>query len=92
MPGKSPLSLGCGGRYSATGWGTGGRVRDSTDSSDDFSSCWVTDSWARSSSREREELVDRSELEKEGSLRGRPRPTPLLTFFTSQSATPWTAS
>ena len=64
------MSLGCGGRYSATGWGTGGRVRDSTDSSDDFSSCWVTDSWAKSSSRERDELVDRSELEKEGSLRG----------------------
>ena len=66
---------GRGGRYSDTGCGAGGRVRESTDSSLDFSNCTVTLIFSKSSSKDRSE--EREELEMEGGcIRVLPRPRP----------------
>lgn len=57
-------------------------MRESTDSSLDFSSWVVTLAWTGSSSKEREEAVERSdELEVWGCCRGRPRPRPFLSLM-----------
>merc|ERR1719495_397629 len=87
-PGKCPVMRGCGGRYSDTGCGAGGRVSESTDSSLDLSSWTVTLIFSRSSSRERSE--EREVLEWDGgSINGRPRPRPFAFRGVTSLLTPF---